>query len=224
MPEPKLKNEKFSEFILPDNYVQFSPLNSEVTVHLAGRALALDKAFFAGCLHFIETHFPGQEKNLLYRIGFQWGEEVYSKIEHLAFLTYPDVRSIKELSMDQFHQIFTSHLAALGWGNFELKRRDDFLFVDLYNSVMVDSVSNNKTEHDTLTACTLYAGFFAGIFGRISNMALACVEITCKSEGYEWCSFLLDNEETIGLVHKYIKQKFSPLEAFQKIKKEIEED
>ena len=224
MADTSTSNEKFSKFILPDNYVQFSPLNSEITVHESSRGLALDKAFFGGCLNFIEARFPNHEKELLYRIGYQWGEEVYSKIERLAMLTFPEVRSIKDLSMDQFHQLFTNHLAALGWGNFELKRRDDFLFVDLYHSIFAYPNQENKTEADYKTACDLYAGFFAGIFSRISNMKLDCVEITCKTEGYEWCSFLLDNAETIGMVHKYRKQNFSPLEAFQKIKKEIEED
>lgn len=224
MPETPVSTEKFSEFILPDNYVQISPLNSEVTVHGSLRGLALDHCFFDGCIHFIRTRFPNNGKELLYRIGFQWGEEVYTKVENLALLTFPEVRSIKDLSMAQFHQLFTNHLAALGWGNFELKRRDEFLFVDLYNSFLIDASQAEKTEAGVRTDCELYAGFFAGIFSRISNMELACVEITCKAEGYEWCSFLLDNEETVGMVHKYIKQNFSPLDAFQKIKKEIEED
>lgn len=224
MPESTVSNEKFSEFILPDNFVHFSPLSSEIIIHESLRGLALDKGFFGGCINFMKTRFPKNDKELLYQIGFQWGDEVYSKIERLALLTFPKVRSIKDLSMDQFHQLFTNYLAALGWGNFELKRRDDFLFVDLHNSILVDDIKTDVTDDDSKTACELYAGFFAGIFSRISNMNLSCVEITCKSEGYEWCSFLLDNEDTIGMVKSYLKQNFSPLEAFQKIKKEIEED
>ncbi|MBL7961987.1 hypothetical protein JNL27_17265 [bacterium] len=224
MPNSTVSTEKFAEFILPDNFVQFLPLSSEIIIHESLRGLALDKSFFNGCINFIKTRFPKHDKELLYRIGFQWGDEVYSKIERLALLTFPEVRTIKDLSMDQFHQLFTNYLAALGWGNFELKRRDDFLFVDLHNSILVNDVIANATGDDSKTACELYAGFFAGIFSRISNMNLSCVEITCKSEGYEWCSFLLDNDDTIGMVNTYIKQHFSPLEAFQKIKKEIEED
>jgi predicted hydrocarbon binding protein len=221
MSEPSVPVEKFSQFILPENYVQFSPLNSEIAVHESLRGVALDKSFLSGLLAFIENHYPKENKDILYRIGYQWGKEVYSKVENLALMLFPETRSIKDLSMSQFHQLFTNHLAALGWGNFELKRRDDFLFVDLYNSIMVDTA---KTKTDGDTGCELYAGFFAGIFSRISNMELSCVEITCKADGYEWCSFLLDNEETVNLIHKQIRQNFSPLEAFQKVKKEIEED
>lgn len=221
MPDTPASAEKFSEFILPENYVQFSPLNSEIAVHDSLRGVAFDKAFLQGLSSFVSAKSPKKPGDILYSIGYQWGQEVYVKIESLAMLIFPEIRSIKDLSMNQFHQLFTNHLAALGWGNFELKRRDDFLFVDLYNSIMVDTVKAGNKAH---TACELYAGFFAGIFGRISNMELACVEITCKTEGYEWCSFLLDNEETIQMIHKHIRQNFSPLEAFQKVKKEIEED
>ena len=224
MPDTPAAVEKFSEFILPENYVQFSPLTSEIAVHGSLRGIAFDKGFLRGLTSFVRAHYPKKSNEILYRIGYQWGQEVYVKIEDLALLIFPEIRSIKDLSMNQFHQLFTNHLAALGWGNFELKRRDDFLFVDLYNSIIVDAVkTGNKTVHAD-TACNLYAGFFAGIFGRISNMELACVEITCKTEGYEWCSFLLDNEETINIIHRHIRQNFSPLEAFQKVKKEIEED
>jgi predicted hydrocarbon binding protein len=224
MPETSVPVEKFSEFILPENYVQFSPLNSEIAVHDSLRGIAFDKGFLQGLLSFVTVQNPKKSGAILYRIGYQWGQEVYVKIEDLALLTFPEVRSIKDLSMNQFHQLFTNYLAALGWGNFELKRRDDFLFVDLYNSIMVDAVKTGNKAAPVDTACELYAGFFAGIFGRISNMELACVEITCKTEGYEWCSFLLDNEDTVNMIHKHIRQNFSPLEAFQKVKKEIEED
>lgn len=123
--------------------------------------------------------------------------------------------------MPQFHRLFTNHLAAMGWGNFELKRRDDFLFVDLYDSFVVESLKSN--EKTATTVCDLYAGFLAGIFSRISNMQLACLEITCMIEGYEFCSFLLDNEETIGQLKETISHGMTPLEAFQKLKKEIGE-
>ncbi len=221
---PDALTEKFAEHILPDNYVQFSPLTAEITVDGETRAVAIDRGFLNGALEFVQERFPDRHREIWYRIGFSWGEEIYTKVEKLALKLFPETRSIKDLSMSQFHRIFTNHLAALGWGNFELKRRDDFLFVDLYNSILTDSDKTAKTGTSSDTGCDLYAGFFAGIFSRISKMPLACVEITCRTEGYEWCSFLLDNEETIGLVKNYIGQNYSPLEAFQKVKREIEED
>jgi predicted hydrocarbon binding protein len=224
MSDTTVSKEKFAEHILPDNYVQFSPLIPEITVNRQTKAMAIDQSFLEGCLNFVNARFPDKTKEVLYDIGYAWGEELYSKVERFALSLFPETRSIKDLSMNQFHQIFTNHLAALGWGNFELKRRDDFLFVDLYNSIFADGIRRGRNENEVETGCDLYAGFFAGIFSRISNMKLACVELTCRLDGYEWCSFLLDNEDTIGAVNAYIRQKFSPLEAFQKVKTEIEEN
>jgi predicted hydrocarbon binding protein len=218
--------DKFSEFVLPDNYIEFSPITAEIFVNRSRRGWALDPDFIISIHHYLANHFGIDHNRILYETGFQWGDRAYQQIESLALSLYPDVKSIKALSMDQFHRLFTNHMAATGWGNFELKRRDDFLFVDLYRSLYVDMLKAAKPaetdESGPRTVCYLYSGFFAGLFSRISQMPLACVEITCEMDGYENCSFLLDNADTIASVNAYIADAVSPLDAFQKVKKQFE--
>jgi len=209
--------ETFSEVILPDNYIRHSPVTGELFVNQTHRAMTLDVHFINSLHLYIREKYKSDPSRILYNLGYHWGNSAYQNIEDLALEIFKDVKSIRELAMPRFHRLFTNHLAALGWGNFELKRRDDFLFVDLYNSLVVDALAST----DKHSACDLYAGFFAGIFSRISNMSLACIEITCKSDGYENCSFLLDSQETIAEVYEYVKQKLTPLEAFDKLKREV---
>ncbi|NUM79433.1 hypothetical protein HUU42_01405 [bacterium] len=221
---PDIKDErpeKFADVVLPENYIKHSPVTAEIVMNEQHRVMALDTVFLSSLHQFIRQNYGEHYSSVLYKTGFHWGDQAYQSIEKLALSVYSGVKSIKELSMPQFHRLFTNHLAAMGWGNFELKRRDDFLFVDLYDSLVVESLKTH--EKNGTTVCDLYAGFFAGIFSRISNMPLACLEITCTIEGYEFCSFLLDNEETIGQLKQYVGHGMTPLEAFQKLKKEIGE-
>jgi predicted hydrocarbon binding protein len=217
---------KFSEFVLPENYIEFSPVTAEIFVNRSRRGWALDGDFMGSIHRYLNKHYGKDHDRILYETGFQWGDRAYQQIESLALSLYPDVKSIKALTMNQFHRLFTNHMAATGWGNFELKRRDDFLFVDLFNSLYVDMLkaanSDDAAASGGHTVCFLYSGFFAGLFSRISHMPLACVEITCQMDGYENCSFLLDNADTIASVNTFIASSLSPLEAFEKIKKQFE--
>ncbi|MCK6542913.1 hypothetical protein L6Q79_09545 [bacterium] len=210
------------EFALPENYTAFSPVSAEIFVQNTNRSFAVDTVFLKALQQSFARLYAAHDQDALYRTGVQWGNSVYAKIETLALTMHPDAKSIREIPMPDFHRLFTNHLAALGWGNFELKRRDDFLFVDLYHSLWVEMLQSQTHDSKPHTSCALYAGFFAGIFSRISNMPLACIEITCKNEGYEHCSFLLDNEETIAMVKARISGKTTPLDAFEKVKKEFE--
>lgn len=222
MPEIKKERpEKFADVVLPEHYIKHSPVTAEIIMDEQHRVMALDTVFLSALHRFIQDTYGERAPAVLYQTGFYWGGQAYQSIEKLALSVYADVKTIKELSMPQFHRLFTNHLAAMGWGNFELKRRDDFLFVDLYDSLVVDALKT--LEKNAATVCDLYAGFFAGIFSKISNMPLACLEITCMIEGYEFCSFLLDNEETIGQLKEYTGRGMTPLESFQKLKKEIGE-
>jgi hypothetical protein len=218
--------EKFAEFILPRDYVSFSPLTAEILLNGNQRGMAIDRTFLTGLQRYLQTQFQDRYTRILYEVGFAWGGQAYAQIEAMALTVFPEVRNIKELNMNRFHQLFTNHLSSMGWGNFELKRRDNFLFVDLYDSLYVDVLKNEPIWGGTgkpYTVCHLYAGFFAGIFSRISNMDLACLEITCMIDGYENCSFLLDNADTVRKIGARVQSGLAPLEAFQKAKREIEE-
>jgi predicted hydrocarbon binding protein len=220
------QNDKATQaFILPQEYIHFSPVNAEIWQNNTRRTIALDINFLSLLDEQIREQDGENYLDILYQIGEQWGQNAYSYVESLIHLVYPDYNSINELSMDQFHAVFTNHLAAMGWGNFELKRRDDLLFVDLFNSLYVDVVQNPSAGKMQTggTVCQLYGGFFSGIFTKLSNMELSCMEITCRNEGYEHCSFLLDNIETINQLNTYIYNGLKPLEAYEKLKKDIDE-
>lgn len=212
----------FREFVLPDHYVQFSPVSAETVLHQHGRLLGLDINFLKSLTGHLGKKFGPKSEQALYDIGYQWGLAIYQDIEKLALGLHPGVQSIKDLNMNQFHRMFTNHLAAIGWGNFELKRRDDFLFVDLHESIFVAMQKALDEKPGAHTICPMYAGFFAGIFSRISNMDLACIEITCACDGYEHCSFVLDNRDTILAIKSRIKNNVTPLAAFEQVKREYQ--
>lgn len=201
--------------MLPDDYVRFSPITAEIFLHDKSRILAVNTTFLRALTSFVadRQHDPLQ---VLYRMGFLWGHQAYAYIESLIRTLFPSLTNIRDLPMSDFHRLFAEHLARMGWGHFELKRRDDFLFVDLNESVFADSFSGQNLKHPTI--CSLYAGFFSGIFGRISEMDLGCVEITCKHDGYENCAFLLDTRETIDQFTAQQRKGETPLQAFEKMK------
>ncbi len=211
--------------VLPDTYIEFAPITAEIWQNHTQRTIALDADFLYTLDDYLRNKDPENYRDILYQIGEQWGKNAYGYIESLIHTVYPDCHAISELSMNQFHAVFTSHLAAMGWGHFELKRRDELLFVDLYHSLYVDVLRSNATGSGstTGTVCHLYSGFFSGIFSRLSNMELACMEITCRSEGYEHCSFLLDNIDTINQLYRYMASGIKPLEAYERLKKDIEQ-
>ena len=216
---------KFGDVVLPDGYVEFSPLLAEIQIDGSRRGFAMDATFMIAFHRFLQDTSAENWPALMSDAGYAWGTSSYEKIEKLALEVFPEVKNIKELNMSRFHQLFTNHLASMGWGNFELKRRDNFLFVDLYDSFIVHALKQwpGREGGRASAVCHLYAGFFGGVFSRISNMKLACLEITCEHDGFENCSFLLDNSETIELIGRKIRAGASPLEAYQKARKEIEE-
>lgn len=219
------KSARFGEVILPEEYVGFYPLTAEIQINRSERGVAIEPTLLHAWTKSLQRLHPEDWANRLYDAGFDWGVAAYGRIESLALSVFPEVRQIKDLNMSRFHQLFTNHLAATGWGNFELKRRDGFLFVDLYDSFVVHGLKTaESSEADRAsTVCHLYAGFFGGVFSRISNMSLACVEITCQHDGFENCSFLLDNADTVAMIQRRIQGGASPLEAYQKVRKDVEE-
>jgi predicted hydrocarbon binding protein len=208
-----------STALLPEDYVRFSPITAEIFLHDNSRILAVNTTFLRTVASIISER-QGDPFPVFYRMGFLWGNQAYAYLENLIRAIFPSVSNIRDLSMSDFHRLFAEHLARMGWGHFELKRRDDFLFVDLEQSVVADFLSGQTGPS---TVCSLYAGFFAGIFGRISEMDLGCVEVTCKHDGYENCAFLLDTHETIDQFNAHRRKGDTPLQTFEKMKSALGE-
>lgn len=215
------KDDKFSEFILPDQYIVYSPVNADITGFSGERLIAFDRLWMKSVYSVIEKNYPEKAKSIWHKAGLEWGQTAYSIIENLSKTVFPNITNIQDLGMEQFETLFTNHIASNGWGNFELKRRDQFLFVDLYDSLIVDIMKDNEPAGATSPVCHIYAGFFAGIFSMLSKMELGCVEITCQANGYEHCSFLLDNPDTVAQVEQRIQAGMTPLDAFEKVKKDF---
>ncbi len=219
------KDEKFSDFLLPEDYIRYSPVTAEIRGFQDSRLIVFDRRWFQAADAMIRGRFPQKADAIWTKTGLQWGRHTYALLEQLAQTVFPSLNQIQDLAMEEFQTLFTNHIAVMGWGNFELKRRDNFLFVDLYDSLIADYRKEEAAQKKPVnhTVCHLYAGFFAGIFSSLSNMELACLEITCQASGYEHCSFLLDNPETVGMVEHRVQAGLLPLDAFEKIKKEIAE-
>lgn len=217
------KEDKFSEFILPESYLRFSPVTAEIHGYSDQRWVVFDRRWFQSVIQLIRERFPQHYPKVFEEIGRRWGIHTYRMLENLAQEVFPEINQVQDLGMDAFQNLFTNHLAITGWGNFELKRRDPFLFVDLYESLIVDLMRDDGilSKPYPHTVCHFYAGFFSGIFSSLSNMELRCLEITCLLNGYEHCSFLLDNSEPIAQVEQKIATGLSPLDALDKVKSEI---
>ncbi len=202
--------------LLPDQYIKFSPVTAEIFLNQSSRIFAVDACF----LRTLSTHVTGVWKqdsaDVLYRMGYLWGHQAFMYLESLVRTVFPQTPNLRDLSMADFQRLFTEHLSALGWGHFELAKRDDFLFVDLHSSATAEVLPKERP-----TSCELYAGFFAGIFGRISEMELGCCEITCQHDGYNNCSFLLDTTETLSRLTSLRAKTLSPLDAFRAFQTEV---
>ncbi len=217
------KEEKFTDLILPESYIQYSPVNADITGFSGSRLIIFDRQWLRSTDAVIRQRYPREADSIWHMTGLEWGRHSYGLIEKLAKIVFPNLTHIQDLGMEQFQNLFTNHMAMYGWGNFELKRRDQFLFVDLYDSLAVDCLKDHASviQATQKTLCFLYAGFFAGIFSSLSKMDLGCIEITCQVCGYEHCSFLLDNQDTIAMVERSVQKGLSPLDSFELLKKEL---
>ncbi|MCB0834322.1 MAG: hypothetical protein KDC45_12725 [Bacteroidetes bacterium] len=194
--------------------LSFAPVSAEIRTPGGDRVMAVDSDFLVGLTR------PGGAV-VPYELGYDWGREMYELLERESLKSFPNINTMRDLAMPDFQKLFSEHLSMLGWGTFELKKRDEFLFVDVHHSPLSDAVSAAPKKDMPSTSCDFYAGFLASIFSAVSGMNLASIEITCSCENYDWCSFLLDNETVVQQVRNLIGTNYQPLEAFQKIKAEM---
>src|SRR5205807_7045253 len=73
-----------------------------------------------------------------------------------------------------------------GWGTarFDLGRvAHRMVWIDLDGSAAVRQSVAELVRVRLRHTCDLYAGLFAGAFGRLSGREVACVEVQCRSAG-----------------------------------------
>ncbi len=199
-------SDTLSEKLVQDTLLKFVPVEAEIQSPMGERLVAFDENFWRSI-----------PRESLPRLGEIMSIDLFKRVQSQAHTTYPEIATVQELDMNTLLKLCTVDLASRGFGNFALKRRDNFLFIDLYHSLFAEILPKQQD-----CACSFYSGLFKGLFSQISTLSLLSVEITCGSQGYEYCSFLLDQADLIDSVQNKISTKVTALQAFEKVKKEME--
>lgn len=113
-----------------------------------------------------------------------------------------------ELSAATYAAELSAFFEQSGWGAISASPLGAALAIDAAEWAEAD-----PTQSLEFPGCYFSAGFLADLFGRLSDMPLAVMEVECRSMGHERCRFLIGGVETIQHVYDRMGEGIAYLDA-----------
>jgi predicted hydrocarbon binding protein len=101
-----------------------------------------------------------------------------------------------DLSASVYAAELSAFLEQSGWGTITAAPLGSALAIDT-----ADWAEADPSQPLEFPGCYFTAGFLADLFGRLSDMPVAVMEVECRSMGHEGCRFLVGGMETIQHVY-----------------------
>ncbi len=155
---------------------------------------------FAQAMHVVASRMlRAGAPAMLERMGFFCGESMFREAEKHLLASRPSLKRIHDLSVQEFVGYVDEIWSQNGLGRFEMSQSFERIFVNLYFSVFSKVLEKTGKPYDHI-----YAGMYSGLFSALLGQKVACVEIMCVSQGYDYCRFLLGKEESIEPVRDWV--------------------
>ncbi len=157
----------------------------------------VDPSFLAALESALAPFITDRAEREFYRIGKHWGEEFYTALQRRIAETKPEmIARPQDYLKEEFVEHLNSYFSYTGMGQFRITEGNHFYVVDLKNAM-------DRGFERTQFICRMFAGFFAGLFSRIAEKDLACVQL---SESKELHRFALSSDETIREIRDRLAQ------------------
>ena len=131
----------------------------------------------------------------LQEAGYAGGETVYASFrDWLAERGGPEP---EELGVEEFQQQASAYFREAGWGTIAVSSLNDAV-VAIDSDDWGEADPESRLKHP---GCHLTTGMFAELFGRVSDLSLAVLEVECRSMGSPRCRFLLGNSEVMHFLY-----------------------
>jgi predicted hydrocarbon binding protein len=110
-------------------------------------------------------------------------------------------RTPESIPASEFGEWASRFFAAFGWGSVSIGALSDVATID-----SPDWAEANPDSPMEYPACYFTAGALGELFGRLSDLPVAVMEVECRSMGAERCRFLVGGGETIQRVYDGVAQ------------------
>ena len=142
-----------------------------------------------------------QAASYLQEAGFAGGEAMADAFRAWLAERY-GVEQPRDLDSAHFGTTLSQFLSELGWGTVSV--------VPLGAAALaLDSTDWAEAQDDPggeYPSCHLSCGLLADFLGRISEGALAVMEVECRSRGDARCRFVAGSPETLGVLYERMAQ------------------
>lgn len=136
----------------------------------------------------LAAHAPDQLITVLQEIGYAAGEGL--------FRAFADTNNPANLDADRLAEVLSEFFSAGGWGTLTLSPVGT-------GALALDSSDWAEAEPGTAQSpmCFFSAGMLADFLGRLSEEAVAVLEVECRSRGDARCRFLSAPPELLERVY-----------------------
>lgn len=132
----------------------------------------------------------------LQEAGYAAGEQMFD-----AFRTWlpqhTGVDDPADLDARALGEVLSAFFHALGWGSLTVERagRTGLAIAS------ADWAEADPNEASEIPSCYVASGLFADFLGRLSETAVAVMEVECRSRGDSSCRFLVGTPDTMEAVY-----------------------
>jgi predicted hydrocarbon binding protein len=130
---------------------------------------------------------PLAATHVLQDAGFATGEAIYNEFSTEAGVDPTD------LTQDEFWSVLGEYFRARGWGRLEADR----VHSGLGRIHAFDWAESRGDGQDEQPGCHFSSGMFAYILSQAAGAAIAVLEVRCRSQGDDRCTFLYGSEAAV---------------------------
>ncbi len=204
-----LENAVFEKLLGESGY--FYDLKAGTVINYNGsRIIYLSSDIIRGIYEALYIEAGDAWKLILSNCGYRWGKQLYEGFNKELQLT--NQTALENFTVSDFVEFVEQYFNMHGWGKVKIHLEDASTYgiirVSMTHSLFVDTLSHLRDRVDFMIA-----GMLRGLFEKISNHTLDCLEIKCSARGAApSCEFVITGQQRIRLLEPLVENDDPPLE------------
>jgi predicted hydrocarbon binding protein len=197
-----------------ESYLKLDVRKGVIRNPMGARMLAIPEQLIQGLHKGLEEETGSAAPVVLYSVGKWWGARYAQR--HSDEVRAFHGRALHEIPLAMYVQSLRRSWGLLGWGSLELSfdlAAQGFIVADVSGAPYSASVGKLDRPSDHLVA-----GVLGSLISQISGRDLGCVEIACRSQGDESCTFVVGMTDRLAPASAWVKQKRPASEILDKLK------
>jgi predicted hydrocarbon binding protein len=144
----------------------------------------------------------------LQEAGFAGGEELYNEFAGWVAERY-DIREPSDLDIQYLGEVLAEFFNEQGWGTVSVTPLGPAVLA-LDSTDWAEAMDERQGDYPS---CHLSCGLLADFLGRLSQGAVAVMEVECRTRGDGRCRFLAGAPESLSIIYDRMAQGSGYLEA-----------